>query len=70
MVKGQGNDVKMVDIEHEEVGMEKPPPVNWLNYRAPAWVKCAVQRAGRNGGNASCVFAVGTGEKSEIVRYE
>lgn len=65
--KGQGNDVKMVDIEHEGklVWKAKPPPVNWLNYRAPPWVKCArfKERGEANGGNASCVFAVGTGEK-------
>ena len=65
--KGQGNDVKIVDIEQEGklVWKAKPPPVNWLNYRAPPWVKCArfKERGEANGGNASCVFAVGTGEK-------
>ena len=45
--KGQGNDVKMVDIEHEGklVWKAKPPPVNWLNYRAPPWVKCASSKS-------------------------
>ena len=65
--KGQGNDVKIVDVEQEGklVWKAKPPPVNRLNYRAPPWVKCArfKDRGEANGGNESCVFAVGTGEK-------
>jgi len=65
--KGQGNDVKIVDVEQEGklVWKAKPPPVNWLNYRAPPWVKCArfKEHGGANENNGSCVFAVGTGEK-------
>ena len=37
--KGQGNDVKMYDVEEQKVIYKsKPPPPNWLGYRAPPYV--------------------------------
>ena len=37
--KGQGNDLKMWDVEAQKMSFKaKPPPPNWLGYRAPPWV--------------------------------
>ena len=60
--QGQGNDVKICDVEHEGkiIWKAKPPPTNWLNYRAPPWVKCLRFKPTDE---SNTVFAVGTGEK-------
>jgi len=57
--KGQGADVVVWDIEHEKRTYKaKPPPVNWLGYRAPPWVSATCFAA-----SSECVrFFVGTGE--------
>ena len=37
--KGQGNDLKIYDVETQKMAYKaKPPPENWLGYRAPPWV--------------------------------
>lgn len=57
--KGQGADVVVWDIEQEKRTYKaKPPPVNWLGYRAPPWVSAACFAE-----SSECVrFFVGTGE--------
>lgn len=57
--KGQGADVVVWDIEQEKRTYKaKPPPVNWLGYRAPPWVSATCFAE-----SSECVrFFVGTGE--------
>ena len=59
--KGQGNDLKIYDVETQTVCFKaKPPPENWLGYRAPPYVS-AMEFVPGNDGN--CVL-VGTGERA------
>ena len=57
--KDFGNDVMIYDIaEGKRLYKAKPPPVNWLNYRAPPWVSATCFAS-----QSECVrFFVGTGE--------
>jgi len=57
--KGFGNDVAVYDCrEGRRVYKAKPPPANWLNYRAPPWVSATCFAS-----QSECVrFFVGTGE--------
>ena len=64
--KGQGNDVKMYDVEEQKVLYKsKPPPPNWLGYRAPPYVSAMHFIPGTD-----CrEFLVGTGEHM-LRRYD
>ena len=64
--KGQGNDVKMYDVETQKVIYKaKPPPPNWLRYRAPPYVSAVHYIPGTD-----CrEFLVGTGEHM-LRRYD
>ena len=57
--KDFGNDVMIYDVaEGKRLYKAKPPPVNWLNYRAPPWVSATCFAS-----QSECVrFFVGTGE--------
>jgi hypothetical protein len=58
--KGQGNDLKIYDVETQKVWYKaKPPPENWLGYRAPPYVSAMEFVPGNDG---KCVL-VGTGER-------
>lgn len=57
--KGQGNDLKVYDIETQKVTYKaKPPPQNWLGYRAPPYVSAIEFVPGTD----SKQVLVGTGE--------
>ena len=57
--KGQGNDVVVYDVhEQKRTYKAKPPPPNWLGYRAPPWVSATCFAS-----TSECArFFVGTGE--------
>ena len=58
--EGQGNDLKLYDVETQKVRYKaKPPPENWLGYRAPPFVSALEFVPGTDG---ACVL-VGTGER-------
>ena len=57
--KGQGNDLKLYDVETQKVRYKaKPPPPNWLGYRAPPFVSALEFVPGTE---SACIL-VGTGE--------
>ena len=57
--KGQGNDLKLYDVETQKVTYKaKPPPVNWLGYRAPPWVSSIEYLPGSD----NKMVLLGTGE--------
>ena len=57
--KGQGNDLKLYDVETQKLRYKaKPPPANWLGYRAPPFVSALEFVPGTE---SACVL-VGTGE--------
>jgi len=57
--KGIGNDLKLYDVETQAITFKaKPPPENWLKYRAPPWVS-AIQFMP---GSDSKSVLLGTGE--------
>jgi WD40 repeat protein len=58
--KGQGNDLKLYDVETQKVAYKaKPPPENWLGYRAPPYVSAIEFVPGSENRNV----LVGTGER-------
>ena len=57
--EGQGNDLKLYDVETQKVRYKaKPPPENWLGYRAPPFVSALEFVPGTE---SACIL-VGTGE--------
>ena len=57
--KGQGNDLKLYDVETQKVRYKaNPPPPNWLGYRAPPFVSALEFVPGTE---SACIL-VGTGE--------
>ena len=67
--RGQGFDLTVHDVETQKVAFKaKPPPPNWLGYRAPPWVSALAFRGGESGGDDQSTgdgrsILVGTGEK-------